>query len=193
MKLKTILVSAVLALTLFSAPASAKMELSYASGLTETQKAEILLAAEKLAEKNKAVKVPTSAKEIQEWVAVGTAVGQGLAATAATLGVEVNKFADTTVGMLTMGMIIWNYIGGDIMQAFFGIVWLMVMIPMWFYMYRRAFVIKSITYNQKGEGPRKFIEYFGQHEGHSSEMRGWYIVVLFIIASVGMLPLVTVG
>ena len=51
---------------------------------------------------------------------IGNGLGEGLAATAQKLGVVANDFAKSPVGKLAMVLIIWNYMGDDIMGFFAG-------------------------------------------------------------------------
>lgn len=162
------------------------------SSLSATQRAELVIQAEKMAN---AAGPLEQAKAAKEWVEVGTALGEGLAGAAKALGTEVNEFSDTTVGKTTMFVIVWRYLGGDLVGLLFGFVWFFTAIPIWFYLYRRTFVIKSITYNQKGEGPRKIVEF--QTEAETSRYSDAFKFMFFfagvLITLVGLVPILSIG
>ena len=169
--------------------AAAGTSLQIKGDLTPAQQAEIILQAEKMA--SKAIDVPVQAKEVREWVEVGTAIGEGLAGAAGKLGVEVNKFADTFVGKFTMFVIAWHYMGQEVVSILFGTFMLVLGIPTWIWMYRTrgSRRIDSVREYDKGDGPngaRKIIEYANTSE----EMKGWYLGVLAVILIVGTLPII---
>ena len=132
-------------------------------GLTETQKAELQVAIAKMKEKAKFI--PTakvSAAEVKEYSALVTAIGTGVKSTAVELGVAANDFVKTPVGMLTAGLIAWNYVGKTILGVIIGGVWFIIMLPLWIYFYRRMVLINSVEYYDKGareDGKRKIVTY----------------------------------
>jgi hypothetical protein len=120
--------------------------------LTDQQKAELQLAAAKAASTPGEVSV-ANVEAVREWVDIGTAIGSGLAASAKELGVAVNDFATSPVGIFTMVLIAWHYVGGELVSIVFGFVWLAFTIPMWLWMYRRQFFDVTITTYEKDKGP----------------------------------------
>lgn len=114
-----------------------------ASNLTPTQKAEIQLQIEKL----KTQKTPDEkVAEAREWVELGTAIGQALSGSARELGIAVNEFSDTKVGQITTVLIVWKLIGKDLVGFIVGAGMLAFLLPTWWFMYRRVFLIEVITY-----------------------------------------------
>lgn len=95
--------------------------------LTEVQKAEILKQVAQQAQESKSpmANVATVDK-VEKWVQVGSNLGKGLAATAKELGVAVNEFATTPIGMLATALIVWHLIGGVLVHIFGGILMLIV-------------------------------------------------------------------
>lgn len=184
--MKQILLSILLMLSVTMASAT---QLNITGDLTPSQKAELILQAEKMAAE--ATLAPMKAQEVREWIEISTAIGEGMAGAAGKLGVEVNKFADTFVGKFTMIVIVWNYMGQEIISIFFGISILTFGIPTWLWMYRTrgSRRLESIREYDKGEGPngvRKVTEYGNTSE----EMKGWYLGVLAVILIVGTLPII---
>lgn len=75
----------------------------------------------------------TSPEKINQWVEVGANVGKGLAGAAKELGVEVNNFATTPVGQLTIWLIVWHMMGNVILHFIGGfIVWIVGFVGIWF-------------------------------------------------------------
>lgn len=110
------------------------------SSLNAVDQAEVLkLVAEKAqAQKNGAGidingLAKTSPEKINQWVEVGSNIGKGLAGAAKELGVEVNNFATTPMGQLTVLLIIWHIMGATLIH-FFGafIVWIVGFVGIWF-------------------------------------------------------------
>lgn len=99
--------------------------------LTETQKAEILQQiAEKSAKQQTTELVPslvaaattaTSAPEaVDQWLNIGERVGKMIGGAAKEVGMVVNDFVKTPVGMVAMGLIVWNYMGTMIVHVVGG-------------------------------------------------------------------------
>lgn len=57
---------------------------------------------------------------------LGTGIGTALNSTVKELGVTVNDFSHTYVGMLTISVILWHYIGDDIWDVFVGVLVLLI-------------------------------------------------------------------
>lgn len=164
-------------------------QLNIAGGLTDAQEAELVLQAANLAAANEAapeVVVP-KVQEVKEWAELINAIGDGIVTIAAKTGMAVNDFSDSKVGMFTMFIIGWNYLGHDIIGVVGGSLWLLVMLPGWLYCYRRLFLIERVTFYDKESpgGKRKEVEYGdGADIGDTTTTMYW--VALAVIAIVGM-------
>jgi len=162
-----------------------------ATNLTPTQKAEMELQIAQLIETNSKVmsSVPDADAVMQasQWVNIGTDIGKGLAGAASELGVAADKFADTSVGMFTMFLIGYHFIGKSIIGIMFGLLWLFTTIPTWVWFYRRQFIIESITTYENGKGPDgiKSVTKFMDKDPDSEGERVIYLVVLIGITIVG--------
>jgi hypothetical protein len=135
---------------MFAAPVFAQEQPSPSQELTaeiakmsDTEKAKALQAI-------RAGESPAAA-HAREWIDIGNGLGAGLAATAEKLGVVANDFAKSPVGQLAMVLIIWNYMGDDIIGWLGGLFILFTGVPFWLYQFRKTFGV----YSDKG----KFIHY----------------------------------
>jgi len=148
--------------------------------LTPTQKAAIVSQIAQAKERNgpstPAISTP---KELKEWAEVGSAVGKGLVATAKELGIEVNAFAQTSIGKLAIVLIVWKVMGGDILHIFGGIVWFMVALPMWIYFFRKLCIVKEIKYNEKGK--KASIVHYVEKEAEDARLTMTIILVFIVI------------
>lgn len=123
-----------------SAPCYAGIPVTSVTGagfdnLTEAQKAEVLktiadkvaagqTAADTAKEAAKVVATSTPAK-VNEWIDVGSRIGQAMGGAAKEIGVQVNEFVKTPVGQWTMAIIVWKFMGGVIMHLAGGFLVLM--------------------------------------------------------------------
>lgn len=71
------------------------------------------------------------ATDVEEWVLLGERMGMMLGGAAKELGIAANEFATTPLGMMTMGLIIWNYAGDDLVGIALGLLWYLILIPLW--------------------------------------------------------------
>jgi hypothetical protein len=97
------------------------------SKLSEAEKAEVLKAvADKASVKDagalqivaEAAASEQNAKKADAWLNVGERIGKMIGGAAKEVGVAVNDFVKTPVGMVAMALIVWNYMGGVIVHVF---------------------------------------------------------------------------
>lgn len=88
------------------------------SGLSEAQKAELVQQAENM----KASKDTISKETVDKWTNFAEIFGKTISTTAKEVGVQVNEFVKTPVGQMTAGVIIYRYVGKDILNAILYIV-----------------------------------------------------------------------
>lgn len=87
--------------------------------LTEAQKAEVIkhIADTKARTKEAAaVASQTTPQKVNEWLNIGERIGQGMAGAAREMGVAVNEFASSPVGMWTIALITWKFMGGAVVH-----------------------------------------------------------------------------
>ncbi len=127
-----------------------------ASGLTESQIAELTLIKEKM-KTNRGSDLPDQAKKYAE---VGIMVGQALGGAAKELNVAVNEFSTTPVGQITMAIVAWKLLGHELMHFIIGGMCYAIMIIIWIWAFRRMCIIKNYTYHENGK--IQSIAYYGQ-------------------------------
>ena len=59
---------------------------------------------------------------VDKWVNVGERIGKMVGGAARELGVAANEFVQTDVGKMTAAMIVWNYMGADVVDVFVHVV-----------------------------------------------------------------------
>ena len=137
--MKKLLLAVLFAFALMPVMVSASIttkDITQFNQLTDVQKAEIAKQIAVTAEKNGELFPTTSVTSIQtedveEWVLLGQKMGVMLGGAAKELGIAANEFASTPLGMMTMGLIIWNYAGDDLLGVTLGLLWFLVLIPLW--------------------------------------------------------------
>ncbi len=85
------------------------------------------------------------AQAVNEWVNIGTGIGSGLAAAARETGQVVNEFANTPVGKLTIAVILFKVMGGDLIQLIIGLIFFAAAISGWIACFRRVFAVRTVT------------------------------------------------
>jgi len=88
--------------------------------LTEEQKAQVVQHVATLAAQQSGPQAVV--EKANTWAQVGQGLGQGLVAMAREMGVAVNEFAGTTVGKIATVMLLWHYMGNDLMRLAAGFV-----------------------------------------------------------------------
>ena len=86
--------------------------------LSEAQKAKIVQDVQQTVQQDP----NTTAEKVDQWVKIGTDIGQGLAGAAKELGVQANQFATTPVGKMTAFLIVYHFMGSDVLHMVFHII-----------------------------------------------------------------------
>jgi hypothetical protein len=73
-------------------------------------------------------------------VSVGRMLGAGIVATAREVGVAVNDFAKSDVGRIVTAVLVWKYIGHDILGVVFGSIVLFAGVPLGLCIARSAYI-----------------------------------------------------
>lgn len=116
--------------------------------LSEVEQVEVL---KMVAEKAQTQIKITNPETVNKWVEVGANVGKGLAGAAKELGVEVNNFATTPVGQLTIWLIVWHMMGNVIIHFIGGfIVWIVGFIGIWFIRNKILISNESLSTDARG-------------------------------------------
>ncbi len=169
------------------------------SELTDMEKAEIQLQVQKkIAEKNQ---LQAQAKQlsdnipdpdmVQKYVTLGEGIGKAFGGAAKEVGVTVNEFVKTPVGLMAMILIVWNYMGAMIVHLFAGMLLLIVgimLVRWWFY----HTIDSQIEYD-----PEK-TDIFGRNRilninrSVTDNMTGW-TMTMFIMVVVGSIIVMFTG
>lgn len=123
--MKTLLAAAAIALAATSVNAELSLNAVDQAGFSKLSAEEQAAVVQMVAAKVKVSQDAPTAARVNEWVDVGKNIGSGLAGAAKEVGVAVNDFAKTPVGILTMLLIVFHMIGEAIIGVFVGLmVWL---------------------------------------------------------------------
>jgi hypothetical protein len=103
---------------------------------------------------------PTQTLEmLEKYPAIGTAVAKAIGSACKELGVELNEFAKTPVGKLTIAVILYKVVAVGAMKSFLlTIMWLIVVMGSWRF-YKRTFIgsEKNPKYEFKSGEAKAFI------------------------------------
>lgn len=152
--------------------------------LSKVQQAEIQLNAAKAAATSVSTGTVPTAADVKEYSELVNAIGSGVKETAVQLGVAANDFVKTPVGMLTAGLIAWNYVGETFLGIIAGGVWFMFMLPAWIYVYRRLALINTVEYYAKGareDGKRKIVTYADKFDSKIGEGLHFILFIALIM------------
>lgn len=129
---------------------------------------------------------PTTPAQVKEWTDLVTAIGDGFVNTSQKLGIAVNQFVQTPVGIMTALVLIWNYMGNSIVHMLFSIGWFMLMIPLWIYFFRKHALIEDIKYvtDETTKKSTKTVTYKDLTD--IPGVAGWYAFFLALICFVGL-------
>lgn len=89
-------------------------------GLTEQQKAELSLQAAKMKTAHEENISTTVRKEAEAWGEMGTNMGRAVVGAAKELGIAANEFAQTPLGKVTVGVVVYKVIGEDVLSVAIG-------------------------------------------------------------------------
>jgi hypothetical protein len=109
---------------MFSSMAMAAVEIN-TNGLNDSQKAELVKAAEAM--KATAPSSTTATVEaVDRWADVSLKFAKAIGVAAKELGIAANDFLKTPAGMMTAGVIVFQYMGGPIIHVGFGLLILLI-------------------------------------------------------------------
>lgn len=141
--------------------------------MTDAEKRELLTS----------VKDGTSSGKVREWVEIGEGIGAGLVATAERLGVAVNDFAHTPVGKLAIVLIVWSYMGSQIIGLTVGLSFLTIGNLIWYHMLKKVFG----EFNEKGKFVKFDTDLFRHHDG----LTGLFVGSCMVLNAIGIITIFT--
>lgn len=177
---------------------AARYESVEVEGLTEVQRAEVQKFIAVTKEQNskkgsKELDVPYApgTEKVNGWVDAGVSLGKGLAAAAKELGVAANEFVKTPVGKLTAAVVLYKFMGKDIIKLVSGFLFIVVFGSTWIYIFRRLCMIERIEYKQDvKEGKvikEKQIIYGEQWRRTPDGTVGMFFITALLIPGIGLL------
>lgn len=114
-----------LVLLLFTLNVSASNDYIDVSKLSDKDKAELQLKVAKHIEeqhqKEQQPSIVPNPNVVEQYVTVGEKIGKAFGGAAKEIGVAVNDFVKTPVGIMTMILIVWNYMGSMIVHLLGGL------------------------------------------------------------------------
>ena len=131
-------------------------------GLSAEQKAQLVQQAEAM---KKATPLEVADK-VDQWVNVGEKIGKMMGGAAKEVGIAVNDFVKTPVGMMTAGLIVWNYMGGMIVHVTAGAIFFVVSFSLLTYMMRRCSTVHVAYDKEAGKN------WLGRYAVLKTERRG---------------------
>lgn len=159
------------------------------SGMTNAQKAELVLKAEELKKQavDEAKKVAETATievdDASKWVDLGKNIATVITTVAGDLGIAADKFLGSTSGKITLFIVFWKVAGKDMLGFIIGCPLLIVLVSLWVWSFRRMCIIRSITEKKPTEGFRSIreFEFYGSDDESTNITRVFMAIVLVII------------
>ncbi len=118
-------------------------------GLTKMQEAEIQIQIEKMKDQK------PIAEQAKELASISHEIAKAIGSTAKELGVEVNNFAVTPVGKMTMYIIVWKMLGSELLHYIVGIGTFVVMLPIWWAVFKRMVLVESVEWTDSPNGKKR--------------------------------------
>ena len=180
---------------MLSAVANAQLSIHAAAAagfdkLPEAEKARIIQEITNASSNNLPIVGNVTPEALDRFATTGAGIGKGLAAAAKELGVAVNEFSSTPVGMLTVGLIVWHVLGDQLVAIFAGImVWIIGFAALRFIVNRVApMVVKFDEEKTNIFGNRVVVERYRPEL--STEMTATMVVGCAAVLVLGMLVIV---
>jgi hypothetical protein len=156
-------------------------------GLTESQKADLVRMADTMRAQQPTTTIEKSedlADTVGKWANVGEQFGKMIGGAAKEVGIAVNEFIKTPVGIMTAGLIIFNYIGGPIIHVTLGLLLFTVGMSLvtWFIFKCTKMTVEYDTSktNLFGNHPVKSKTRSELDEGHTIVVCFGYLITLTI-------------
>jgi uncharacterized membrane protein len=122
---------------------------------------------------------------VHEWAGLGKEVGEAVNQSLSAITEQANTFAKTGVGKLTVILVVWKVIGDQAVHVLFGLVELLVFLPLWIWSYRRTCLTRRF---QVEKGKWQVVEYkptgeFTMRMAHLLTIAGITAMVLVTVFS----------
>src|SRR6266576_3674649 len=104
-------------------------------------------------------------ENVSGWAGIGKEVGEAVNSSLQAITTQSNNFAQTSVGKLTVLLVIWKVIGDEFLHIAVGLLELVILLPIWIWSYRRVCITRSFKMPDKTV---KVIEYQWRGQGEIS-------------------------
>lgn len=122
-------------------------------------------------------------EKAERWVNIGSSIGKGLASSAHELGVATNKFAESSVGKLTMFLIIFHIIGDTIIHVLGGLFFIII-----------GFTFTTMLLNRRWGWKHKYtdgkLESKTRDRADNEDLSGFWISYMVVICT-GIIIMIT--
>lgn len=81
---------------------------------------------------------------VSSWAGVGKEVGEAVNSSLSAITTQTNNFAQTGVGKVTVAIVVWKVLGDQIVHLVFGLIEMVVFLPLWIWSYRRTCLDRRI-------------------------------------------------
>ena len=118
-------------------------------------------------------------ENVSSWAGVGKEIGEAVNSSLQAITTQSNNFAQTSVGKLTVILVIWKVIGDQFLHIIVGLLELLIFIPLWIWSYRRTCITRAIKM------PDKTVKIF-EYDGSKYEVgpRATHMVLMLGIVTV---------
>jgi membrane protein CcdC involved in cytochrome C biogenesis len=91
------------------------------SKLTPEQKAKMIASVVEMQKESTGHTSATVRKEAEQWIDLGGNMGRAAVAAAKELGIAANDFVKTPLGMVTMAVVVYKFVGASLLHIVFGL------------------------------------------------------------------------
>lgn len=142
-------------------------------GLTEEQRAQLALQAAQMKKQNSGPSVSLaenlSPERLNEWVELGKNIGLAIAATAKELGIASDEFLKSNTGKITVALIVWHYMGRDIVGIVGGTIAWIVLTSIILWSFKYFHMTKKVV--TKLENKQVDVKYVLRYEFRSNDAK----------------------
>lgn len=119
------------------------------------------------------------AKEgIHDWVGLGKEIGVAVDSSLHAISSQSNDFAKTPVGKLTVVLVVWKIVGDQLVHIVFGLLELLIFMPLWIWSYRRTCITRAVKLPDKTV---KVVEYTSKPESFTPRIAHCIAIALIVI------------
>ncbi|NJO63716.1 MAG: hypothetical protein HC836_37675 [Richelia sp. RM2_1_2] len=165
------------------------------SDLSETDKLEIAAQIAKKRQEASTVSGVALKRPQLEYAQTGVAISIAISAICEKLGIDVHDFVNSDLGIITILLLVWQFMGSVLVLYFSAGVMLVVGAATWLYCYRRRCLGLCIIQGEDNNGKRFTRYVYGVNEDNyntpsDSELFYYWLTLILLLAMVFVLILV---